>query len=205
MNLRHLIFCGVASVFSLIVIGNTAHAQRTTSPDLRGEQRERQQREASLRTAENVAAIEKRDQQRLDAAIKQVKEDFKHIQILRNQMVRDLLANKPFDYKHISDETGEISNRAVRLKTFLISPVHSEKSVEKNQKKDTELKDEEMKEALIQLCNIIAGFIDNPILKNLGEKIDVEQSTRAGSDLQTIIELSNHIKKSAERLISGSK
>jgi len=205
MNLRHLIYCGVSSLFLLIVPANAAQAQRTTSPDLRGEERERQQREASLRTAENVAAIEKRDQQRIDAAIKQVKEDFKRIQILRNQMVRNLLANKPFDYKLISDETGEISDRAVRLKTFLITPIHIDKSDEKSHKKDTELKTEEMKEALIQLCNLIAGFIDNPILKNPGEKIDVEQSTRAGSDLQTIIELSGNIKKSAEKLISGSK
>jgi hypothetical protein len=204
MNLRHLIYCGVAIVFLLIATADTAQAQRTTSPDLRGEQRERQQREASLRTAENVATLEKRAQQRIDAAIKQVKEDFKRIQILRNQMVRNLLANNPFDYKLISSETGEISERADRLKKFLIPPVPVDKSVEKNQQ-GTELKIEEMQEALVQLCNLIAVFIDNPILKNPGEKMDIEQSTRAGTDLQTIIELSSSIKKSADKLISGSK
>jgi hypothetical protein len=202
MNIRPVICFSVASVLLLIVMANTTLAQqaRSTSPDPKSEQRERQQREANLRTAEAVVALEKKDQQRIAAAVKQIKDDFKRIQILRNHMVRNLIANKPLDYKSISDETGEISACAGRLKTFLLPPVPQDKTNENNQKKDLDFNHEELKEALVRLCNLIAGFIDNPVLKNPGEKVDVELSTRAGSDLTTIIDLSGKIKKSAEKL-----
>jgi hypothetical protein len=117
-------------------------------------------------------------------------------------MVRDLLANKPLDYKLISDKAAEINKRADRLKSYLMPPAPGE--TEKNQKDHVEFNNEQMKGALVQLCNRIAIFIDNPILKTPGVN-DVEQSAKAGGDLVSIIHLSGNIKRSAERLNRSPK
>lgn len=190
--------CCLPAAISLLVMADSVLVGQSR----KAEQRKREVRETMLRNAELGVAVDKADQKRIDAAIKQIKEDFRQIQIVRNEMVRNLLANKPLDYKLIAGEAGEINKRAGRLKTFLMPPAPEDK--EKTQKSQIEFDNEEMKDALIRLCNLIAGFVENPVLKTPGIT-DVEKSTRAGGDLLSIIELSGNIKRSAERLNKTSK
>jgi hypothetical protein len=171
-------------------------------PDLKRQQRDREQREAMLRTAETGVALDKMDKQRREAAIKQIQEDFKQIQIVRNSLVRDLLANKPLEYKVVYDKAADINKRADRLKLYLMPPLPDDE--EKVSKSQVEFGNDEMKDALVRLCNQIAIFIDNPALKN-PDTVDVEQSTKAGGELLSIIELSGNIKKSADKLSKPSK
>ena len=190
--------CMAAAIALLVATADKALAQRPDNPDLKREQRQREVREANLRNnPEAKAAVDSIDQKRIAAAIKQVKDDFKQIQIVRNELVRNLLADKPLDYKLIAGETGEIHKRADRLKTYLMPPVANENK--DRQKSQVEFSNDEMKDALVRLCNLIAGFIDNPVLKT-PDKVDVEQSAKAGGDLLSIIELSGNIKRSADRL-----
>jgi hypothetical protein len=195
--------CYMAAALALLAVAtDTAMAQRPENPDLKREQRNREVREANLRNTEAKVDIERIDQKRVAAAIKQVKDDFKQIQVVRNEMVRNLLADKPLDYKLIAGETEEIHKRADRLKTYLMPPVPND---DKQQpKSQIEFDNHEMKDALVRLCNLIAGFIDNPVLKT-PDKVDVEQSTKAGGDLLSIIELSGNIKRSAEKLGKQTK
>ena len=200
------VLCLVATIPVVIVPASAAPSQRPTRPpgnlDMKREQREMEMRETRLRKTELGVAIEKRDQRSIEEAAKKLQEDFKQIQIIRNEIVRIILAEKPFDYKLISDKAGEINKRADRLKAFLI-PVDPEDK-EKSQKNHVEFDNDGMKGALIQLCNQIASFVDNPVLKT-PDRVDVEQSTKAGGDLLSIIELSGIIKRSAERLNKSSK
>jgi hypothetical protein len=206
-SIRNIVWYLLVAVSSLILMTSTALAQQptpgTNPSDVRLEQRERQNREMQLRSAGGmgVAATEL-DQQRLNAAIEQVKQDFKRIQIIRNEMVDYLLANKPLDYRHVAEQTGEVNKRASRLKTFLMQPTPDEK--DKEQKNRAEFTNSEMKGALVKLCNLIVSFTDNPVLKTPGA-VNVQQSARAGRDLLSIIEISGTIKKSAEKLNQGSK
>jgi cytochrome c556 len=189
-----------------MVPASAAPSQRPTRPpgnlDPKRAQREREMRETRLRKTELGVAIEKRDRRSIEEAAKKLQEDFRQIQIIRNEIVRIILAEKPFDYKLISDKAREINKRADRLKAFLI-PVDPDDK-EKNQKNQGEFDNDEMKGALIQLCNQIESFVDNPVLKT-PDTVDVEQSTKAGGDLLSIIELSGTIKRSAERLNKSSK
>jgi hypothetical protein len=196
----------IAAFSSLLIAAQTpvpAQQPGRTGQDRRAEQRTRQQREAMLRTPTLGDASQKLDPKRVEAAINLVKEDFKQIQIVRNEIVRNLLAKKPLDYKLIADRTGEINKRADRLKTYLMPPAPEGK--EKNRNNQVELNNnEEFKEALVQLCNQIVYFIDSPVFKNPGT-VDVEQSIRAGGDLLSIIEISGNVKRSAEKLNKASK
>ncbi|HST20499.1 MAG TPA: hypothetical protein VLR90_05250 [Blastocatellia bacterium] len=195
-----------ATISALIVTASTIEALQTPRPpgdrDARREDRQRELREKRLQTLDMRQVLQQRDQARIDAAIKQIKDDFKQIQIIRNEMVHNLVANKPLDYKLVLNEAAEINKRADRLKTFLMPP--DAEANDKDTKDHVEFTNDEMKGALVQLCNRIANFIENPVLKSPGT-VDVEQSTRAGGDLLIIIELSGNIKRSAEKLNKTSK
>ena len=195
-----------ATVSALIVTASAVQALQTPQPpgdrNAKREDRQKELREKRLQTLDMRQVLEQRDQARIDAAIKQIKDDFKQIQIIRNEMVHNLVANKPLDYKLVLNEAAEINKRADRLKTFLMPPDAEVK--DKDPKDHVEFTNDEMKGALVQLCNRIASFIENPVLKSPGT-VDVEQSTRAGGDLLVIIQLSGNIKRSAEKLGRTSK
>ncbi|HYO92278.1 MAG TPA: hypothetical protein VEQ40_11605 [Pyrinomonadaceae bacterium] len=193
-----------AILSALIIMASASLAQQAPGPvgpppgaTPKEQTQDRQNREFRLRTVERDVAKTQVNQQRLKAAIDLVKQDFKRIQIVRNEMVDDLVTQKPLDYKLIAERAGEINKRAHRLKTFLMQPVSEEQ--EKETKPAIEYKHEEIKGALVKLCNTIYKFTENPILKT-PDVVDVEQSTKAGGDLLSIIELSDNIKRSVEKL-----
>ncbi|HVF89009.1 MAG TPA: hypothetical protein VNH22_03005 [Blastocatellia bacterium] len=187
---------------SLALQSGTPMGPPPGGPNLKAETRNRELRESVLRNMDLGPAGEKRNQKRIDEAVEQVRQDFRQIQIVRNELVRNLLAEKPLDFKVISNRVGEINKLAGRLKIYLLPPTPEDK--DKAKKNPVELNDGEIKGALIQLCNQIVRFTDNPVLKAPGT-VDVEQSSKAGGDLLGIIELSNNIKRSAERLNHPSK
>jgi len=162
-----------------------------------GEIRERQQREAQLRSAEMVGPPRKGNTRDFETGAKQMREDFKAIQVMRNNVARHLLSEKPLDYKFIAAETESINKRANRLRAFLITAsVETEKKEENNA---LELGDNQMKGALVAMCKRIDSFTENPVFK-LPEAADGPQSAKAGSDLRDIILLSEGIVSLAEKL-----
>ena len=162
-----------------------------------GEIRERQQREAQLRSAEMVGPARKGDMRDPEAGAKQMREDFKAIQVMRNNVARHLLSEKPLDFKFIAAETEAINKRANRLRAYLtLASVEGEK---KEESKALELGDNQMKGALVMMCKRIDSFTENPVFK-VPDVVDAPQSAKAGSDLRDIILLSDGIVKLAEKL-----
>jgi hypothetical protein len=193
-------FMAAVCVFTLAV--NSAQAQQTAPPqpgnrDPFAEVRERQQREAQLRSAEMVGGVKKIDRRGAEAAAEQMRDDFKSIQVLRNKLARHLLSDKPFDYKFIAGETEEINKRANRLKTHLLREVSADEKP--GQAKQVEITDAQMKVALVTMLKRIDSFTENPVFK-IPDVVDVQQSAKANRDLRHIILLSEGIRKTAERL-----
>ena len=194
---------GLMAAVCVFAVGvSSAQAQQTGPPpvgnrDPFAEERERQQREAQLRGAEMVGGVRKLDRRGAEAAAEQMREDFKTIQVLRNNLARHLISEKPFDYKFISGETEEINKRANRLKAHLLREVtEGEKP---GQGKQVEIADAQMKDALVTMIKRIDGFTENPVFK-VPDVVDVLQSAKADRDLRHIILLSEGIRKTAERL-----
>ncbi len=194
---------GFAAVVCLLMLApNSAQSQRTAprAPQVKdpfADARERRQHEAQLRSAEMVGPAKKVDTRDLEAAAKQMKEDFKGIQVMRNNVVRHLLSEKPLDYEFIASETEGINKRANRLKAHLTrEAVEGEK---KEEGKQVELGDNQMKDALVTMCKRIDSFTENPAFK-LPDVVDAAQSAKAGQDLRDIILLSGGIVKLAEKL-----
>jgi hypothetical protein len=197
----------VAAIFSLCVAG-TSLAQKpagagpppNNNPNV-GD-RVRQIDEGRLRSAEVDAGAEERNQKLLQAAIVNMKEDFSRIQVVRNDIARNLVARKPLDYKLVSEQTAEINKRASRLNVYMRASV-SEDEKENN---SSELKSEEMVGALVKLCKLIDSFTENPSLKNAAtvDSKDIakakENKASADRDLLAIIKLSSRLQKKSENL-----
>lgn len=207
-TLSKVIRVGFAALCFLLTLAPYA-AQSQTTPRSPGERdgfaevRERQQREARLRSNEMVGPARKLDTRELEEAAKQMREDFKGIQITRNNVVRHLQSKKPLDYRFIATETEGIHRRANRLKAHLVPEpvVAGEKKAEGKQ---VELGDNQMTEALVTMCKRIDSFTENPTFKLL-DVVDAEQSLKANRDLRDIIRLSGGIVRLAEKLNKGTK
>lgn len=174
--------------------GINAPAPGTGNP--KREAIERQGREAMLRGAE-LLARPVADKRSARAAAEQVKQDFKRIQVLRNELARHLTSEHRLDYKSIANTAGELNKRANRLKTHLAPQTLGGQEAKPHSQ--IELEGELIRAALITLCQRIDSFTGNPIFKVL-DVVDVEQATKAGGDLQGIIRLSARIKDGAERM-----
>ncbi|MCM3872761.1 MAG: hypothetical protein ND895_18935 [Pyrinomonadaceae bacterium] len=205
--LSKVTWVGSAAVVCLLTLApNSVQCQQNPGPpatrDGFSEIRERQQREAVLRSNEMVGPAKKLDTRGLEEAAKQMREDFKGIQVMRNNVVRHLQSEKPLDYKLIATETDGIHRRANRLKAHLVvEPVEGEK---KEADKHLELGDKQMKDALVTMCKRIDSFTENPTFKMLGV-VDAEQSAKANQDLRDIIRLSGEIVKVAEKMKTPGK
>ena len=194
-----------AGLFLSALLAGTASAQATIpntgapmpgTGNPRREAIQRQEREAMLRGAE-LFTRPVGDQRSVKAAAEQVRQDFKRIQMLRNNLAQHLASKSPLDYRTIAEAAGELNKRAGRLGTYFLpqtSGGHDEKP-----QHQIELDGALMKSALITLCQRIDSFTGNPIFKVL-DVVDVGQATKAGGDLRGIIRLSARVKEEAERM-----
>ena len=164
----------------------------------------RQVDEGRLRSAEVDAGAQERNQKLLQAAITNMKEDFSRIQVLRNDIARNLIAHKPFDYKLLSGQTAEINKRASRLNVYMRA--HGTEGEKENN--SLEPKSEEMIDALVRLCMLIDSFTENPALKDVAtvssKEMDKARENKANADrdLLTIIKLSGSLQKKSDSLRS---
>ena len=180
-------------------------APGTTPPGNRdpfAESRERQQREAQLRSAEMIGEVKLTDRRSVEVAVEQMKDDFRRIQLLRNDVVRHLQSGKPLDYKFIARESGEINKRAGRLKTHLLR--ETPEAEKKAPERQGDIESEKLTEALVRMCHRIDSFTENPLFK-IPEVVDVKDAQKAARDLHDILQLSEGIGRSAGRLEKTSR
>jgi hypothetical protein len=163
----------------------------------------RQIDEGKLRGAETNAGLEEENQKRVQAAIVNMRDDYKRIQVLRNDIARNLVARKPLEYKLVAEQTSEINKRAGRLNVYMLARVPDEEKPDNS----AELKSEEIVGALVRLCKLIDSFTENPALKNAGT-VDLKAADKAKDnkanadrDLLAIIKLSAGIQKKSASLI----
>ena len=126
----------------------------------------------------------------------QIREDFRHIQIVDYETMRAASSGNGLDYKQIAEAMAEIKKCAARLKTNLVFP-EAERDEHRREKPDPEV--DGLKPSLVALDTLILSFVHNPIFKETGV-VDAKLGGRAGRDLDSIVELSDKIRKSAERM-----
>lgn len=207
-------FAGIVAggVFALSLVGSARAQGSATGPppgagapgiiNPKKADEARQMEQGQLRAAEMTASVEAENQKHIQAALVNVKEDFARIQVLRNDIARNLVAHKPLDYSLISEQVGEINKRAGDLNVYMMA-----RSVENNDESNPrELRNDEMTGALVRLCKLIDSFTDNPALKHAAT-VDVNEMSKtkaekaeADKKLLAIIKLSENIKKKSDKL-----
>lgn len=160
--------------------------------------RDEQQREMILRSGGRHAEGAPTDERVVKAAAEQLNQDFKRVQVIRNELARAVTSGAALDFKHVSEEAAEVRKRSVRMQAFLA--LREEGDDEKQQHEDEAAYDElHLREAVARLCKRIDSFVANPRFKSPGV-VDVDTTAKAARDLREIITLSERVKGSAERL-----
>ncbi|MDQ2936482.1 MAG: hypothetical protein M3R67_03140 [Acidobacteriota bacterium] len=131
------------------------------------------------------------------AVMKQIREDFKDLQGLNNKMMAEAWARETLDYFSMSDMVSRIRGKAVRLKMNLNLPDSG--NIEKVASDPNISNSREFRAALLVLDRSIMSFVTNPLFQK-PNTIEVNQATRAGQDLESVIERTADLKKIASRL-----
>ena len=161
--------------------------------------RKRQQdtatREWQLRNIVNPELT--KDRRRLDALMTQTEEDFNRILSLHNEIARALTATKPLDFHFVSQATADIRKHAhsIQSNLMLSPPAEEMKPVEL----PANTNETEMKDSLIKLCKEIRSFVTNPVIEQ-PNLIDAGKLATAKRDLESVIQLSAHLKRDADTL-----
>ncbi|HET7287737.1 MAG TPA: hypothetical protein VFI71_09720, partial [Pyrinomonadaceae bacterium] len=171
------------------VIDRTANTDRIRQQDM-------SRREWQLRNFGNEPNAPK-DRRQVEALMAQTEEDFNRILTLHNEIARALTSKNDLDYHFVSEATAEIHKRASRVQSSLALRPSPEETLELE--KSAAPKDLPVKEELVKLCHQIRSFVTNPSIEN-PNTINAEQMAKARKDLETVIQISERIRKDADKL-----
>ena len=161
--------------------------------------RDEQQRQMALRSGGRRDADAHPDERAVKAAAEQLNDDFKRVQVIRNDIARAVTSGSALDYRRVSEEAGEVRKRSVRMQTLLALREGEDADKQKHGDEEVAYDEARLKGALVRLCHRIDSFVANPRFKAPGV-VDVDATTKAARDLREMIDLSQKIKGDAERL-----
>jgi hypothetical protein len=140
------------------------------------------------------------DRRRAQEVAEQIKHDFEGLQESHNQIVLVMADKEGLNRKHdfVLQAVAEIKKYSTRLKTNLALPKPQQ------EKARVEVNDEQIEESLMTLRKHIYDFVTNPLFES-PDVLDLEQGRKAGRDLDRIIELSESITKSGDKLKKPTK
>jgi hypothetical protein len=127
----------------------------------------------------------------------QINEDFQRIQVIHNEIVRMLQPDKELNYSRLADLTGDMKKRGARLRENLALPEPDKTAAEPAPSQAVD--EAHIKKTIADLHDVIVRFVANPIFKNLGV-VDTKVVDSATKDLDSLINLSDDVKKQAKTL-----
>jgi hypothetical protein len=184
-----------AAGISVALCGGAVSAQEPSSQSSRDARRaEIESRQRALWTLEKEAR-KNRNKPRMatanNPAFQQFKEDYEGMQTANYALADLVAAAEPFDYRQIGKQASEVKKRAARLRTTLVLP-----EAEKQEKPDEK---PALKDAVAKLGLLVQEFISNPMFQEL-TVLDATHTVKARRDLDEIVRLSEHIRKTSEAL-----
>ena len=181
-----------APVFSQTPAAHTRPSNRANAERVR--QQNESRREYQLRNF-GTEPGKPPDRRQLEALMAQTEEDFNRILTLHNEIARAISSKNELDSKFVSEATGEINKRASRVQSSLGLGLSDE---ERAAEKTETIQDAQLKDSLIKLCKQIRSFVTNPTIEN-PNTVNAEQLTKARHDLESVIQLSELIRKDADK------
>lgn len=170
----------------------------TTSAERRIEQLNRQSEEyeRDKLNRDLKGGSEKPVAKRETRVVAQIEQDFEGLQAAYNQIVIAMASKKEFNYDSVLDAVAQINKCSTRLKGNLALPKSDE---DKKKAIEVEAGSDKMQYSMLSLRKLIYTFVTNPLFESK-DVLDIQQARRASQDLDRIIQLSQSIRKSGERL-----
>lgn len=161
------------------------------------------ERDRNLLERETQLTLIEKDRQRAvkrdpQLAFAQIREDFRRLQILNNDVMRAVSSSREPNYKTISDSAREIKRRAARLKLNLVFP-EAEREEEGPARLIQSPDASDLKPSVAALDTLIFSFVTNPVFKETSV-VDARLGIKARRDLEAIIELSEKLRRNAEKM-----
>ena len=160
-------------------------APRNNTADLRTRDREMRDRSMALDRLE-------KDDKALSELVEKLKTDFRRLQTIDNEMMREVSTSLSLNYTKIADAVGEMSQCAKRLKANM--PVLTNPDVDKDPKIQEAVDDTQLKESLTKLDVAVSDFVKSMSV------VEAKNSGKAASDLNSVIQLSDSVKRSVQKL-----
>lgn len=202
-NYRRTLLMFVSTLASALVFATSASAQTAAESEnaRRAAERDMANREWELRNIGKVKKIDD-DFAPVRVSLAKVKEDYEGLQRANNAILQMLSPGKDIDYKLLAEASNEIRKRAGRLKSYLVT-LEIVKEDKERKRNLYEIENEELKASLLSLDSSIVSLIGSPIFKEFGKVVDATNSVKARDDLDNIIDLSERVKRSAERSLKA--
>ncbi len=161
------------------------------------------ERDRNLLERETQLTLIEKDRQRAvkrdpQLAFAQIREDFRRLQILNNDVMRAVSSSREPNYRTISDSAKEIRRRAARLKLNLVFP-EAEREEEGSARLTESSDASDLKPSVAALDTLIFRFVTNPVFKETSV-VDARLGVKARRDLEAIIQLSEKVRKNAEKM-----
>jgi hypothetical protein len=150
--------------------------------------RDMRYREWSMKSMEKNSARTPEEQK---LAWSQIREDFKRIQVIDNDLAKHRASSQILDSKLVEKAVAEIHKCAARLQVNLMFPKEAAAPGEKSQN------EYQISTLLSGLSGLIKRFVNNPVFGEV-EALDLQAAATAKRDLERIMELSEQIKKKAQ-------
>jgi hypothetical protein len=142
--------------------------------------RDMRYREWSMKSMEKNSARTPEEQK---LAWSQIRDDFKRIQVIDNDLAKHRASSETLDPKVVEKAVAEIHRCAARLQVNLMFPKEEAAPGEKSQN------EYQISALLSGLSGLIKRLVNNPVFGEI-EALDVQAAAAAKRDLERIIELS---------------
>lgn len=159
--------------------------------------RDEQQRQMVLRSGGRREEGAPANEKAVRAAAEQLNNDFKRVQVIRNDLARAVTSGAALDLERISEQAAEVHKRSQRMQTYLA--LRDESDAAKQAEEAAAADEPQLRDALVLLCKRIDSFVANPRFKSPGV-FDVDSTRKAARDLREVIALSQRARGGAERL-----
>jgi hypothetical protein len=186
-------------LLSVFGSAEVAYSQGYPGPAIRERNRAMDEHDRAINRMKNDARAVNERRRNL---FPQINEDFQRIQVIHNEIVRMLKAEKGLDYDRLAELSEDMKKRGERLRTNLALPEPEKTAAPRT---DSETIDEShVKNDIAELHDLVVSFVANPIFKNLGV-VDSKVIDSASQNLGDIVDLSDEMKKEAKILGKSKK
>ena len=191
-HLRPITVCRLIAIvaISLGVAPVSAQQERGRTPAPRSNSVDLTARDRDMRDRSMAMDRIGKDKQANAELVEKLKTDFRRLQTVNNELMRDVSNTLNLDYSRIADAVAQMNQCAKRLKVNIAVLAASGN----DPKIEVAANDEQLRRSLRKLDDSVSSFINSMSV------VEAKKSDKAASELNSVIWLSDSVKRSAKKL-----